>query len=64
LIRYQPCKAPKKCKSKWFPLIIENDLEAEKKDPPLLIVIVSFPALIKSCSTSSSKGYLPTPYIS
>jgi hypothetical protein len=50
------CIAPKMVKSMWPPLIMPNDYELEKEALPGLVVIVSFPALIKSASCSPFMG--------
>ena len=47
--------------SRWPPLIIENDYDEEKNEPAGKIVIVSFPALIKSASYLPIVGKGPTP---
>ena len=45
----------------WPPRIIPKESADEKYEAPGRIVTVSFPALMRSGSTSSSVGYGPSP---
>jgi hypothetical protein len=53
--------APSTVRSMCPPRTIANDSAPLKKDAPGSAVTVSFPALIRSGSTSPSVGYGPTP---
>ncbi len=55
--------APRMARSTWPPRIIANDSAEEKKAAPGRTVTVSFPALMRSASSSPSTGYGPTPRI-
>lgn len=55
------CRAPSIVMSKCPPLMMANDSEDEKKDPPGKTVIVYLPAFIKSASSCPRLGYGPTP---
>jgi len=48
--------APKKLISKCPPLMMAKEVELEKIEEPGIIVIVSFPALIKSGSAFPTSG--------
>mmetsp|Transcript_57521 Transcript_57521/g.175180 ORF Transcript_57521/g.175180 Transcript_57521/m.175180 type:complete len:269 (+) Transcript_57521:299-1105(+) len=53
--------APRMVTSTWEPRIIAKESDEEKLAEPGMVVMVSFPALIRSGSTSASVGYGPMP---
>ena len=59
--RSETCIAPRIARSMWPPRIMANESALEKVAAPGTNVTVSFPALIRSASTSASRGYGPMP---
>src|SRR5262245_56689254 len=57
------CMAPRMERSMWPPRIIAKESAEEKYEAPGRIVTVSLPALMRSGSISSSRGYGPRPRI-
>ncbi len=55
------CSAPSTVRSMWPPRTIANESALLKYEQPGVSVTVSFPALIRSGSTSLSVGYGPMP---
>ena len=60
-----PCSstsmAPSTLRSIWPPRIMAKESALEKYEVPGISVTVSLPALMRSASTSFSRGYGPTP---
>src|SRR5207253_229272 len=54
-------KAPRMARSMWPPRICPNESALEKNAEPGIVVMVCFPALIRSASTSFSLGNGPMP---
>src|SRR5271169_6048156 len=59
----ETCIAPSTATSRWPPRMIPNEDDEEKNAAPGNVVTVSLPALIRSASRSSRRGYGPTPRI-
>ena len=57
----ETCMAPRIAASTLPPRIIPNEVAESKNEAPLRRVTVSLPALMRSGSSSPSKGYAPTP---
>ena len=54
-------REPRTVRSMCFPRIIANDSEEVKVDAPGIMVMVSFPALMRSGSAPPAGGYCPMP---